>query len=96
MKNFNIRFILLVLLVVVGPTIQKMVIGTQQRAHLSAPISNVEESKLENETEESDGQLIYSFLKYFKHVKLPSQFTFQASFLFFSLADNIVLPPPQL
>lgn len=96
MKNFNIRFILLVLLVVVGPTIQNMVLGAQQRAHVSIPISDVEESKFENETEEPAGQIICSFLKYFKHLKLSPQFTFQASFLFFSLTDTIVLPPPQL
>lgn len=96
MKNFSIRFIILLLLVVVGPTIQKMVIGTQQKAHLSAPISDVEESNFENESEKSDGQLICSFLKSFKHFTSPFQFTFQALFLFFSLPSNIVLPPPQL
>lgn len=95
MKNFSIRFIILILLVVVGPTIQKIVIGTQQKAHLSAPISDVEESNLENESEESDGQLTCLFLKYFKHLKSPLQFSYQTSALCFSLADAIVSPPPQ-
>ena len=96
MKNFSTRFILLILLVVVGPTIQEMVIGTQQKANLSAPISDIEESKFENESEESEGQLICSLLKYFKYFMLPLQFSFKASVLCVSLTDTIVLPPPQL
>jgi len=95
MKNFSIRLILLVLLVFVGPTIQEMVAGSQQKGHLSTPISDTEQSSFEDESEELDGQLICSFLKFFKNIKLPQQFTLQVSFRFFSLTDKIVLPPPQ-
>ena len=96
MKNFSILFIILILLVVVGPTIQKMVIGTQQKAHLSSCISDADQSSSEEESEESDGQFICSFLKYSKHLKLPLQFSYKALTLCSSLADNIVEPPPQL
>jgi len=96
MKNFSIRLILLVLLVFVGPTIHEMVEGTKQKGHLSVPISDTEQSSFDDESEGSDGQPTCSFLDLFKHSKPSSQFTFQASNLYFSLADNIVLPPPQL
>lgn len=95
MKNFSIRFILLILLVVVSPTIQKMIIGTQQKAHLSSLISDAEQSSFEDESDESDGQFICSFFKYSIHLKLPLQFSYQASTLCCSLAVNIVEPPPQ-
>ncbi|RRG22212.1 hypothetical protein DWB61_08380 [Ancylomarina euxinus] len=95
MKNFSIRFILLILLVVIVPTIQKMVLGTQQKAQLSTPISDLEESKFENDYEEPDSQFICSFLKFFKHFKLPNQFSYKVSALSHSLADSILLPPPQ-
>ena len=95
MKNFSIRFILLILLVVAGPTIQKMVLETQQKDQLSAPISDLEEPNFENESEESDGQFICLFLKYFKSLKLPIQSSFLALIPCCNLAETIVLPPPQ-
>jgi len=96
MKNFSIRLILLVLLVFVGPTIQEMVEGSQQKGHLSAPVSDTEQSSSENEPEGFNGLIVSSFLKFFKHIKLPPQDNYQVSFRFFSLTDTIVLPPPQL
>jgi len=96
MKNYSIRLILLVLLVFVGPTIQEMLVGSQQKGHFSTPISDTEQASFEEESEELNGQLICSFFMFFKHIKLPQQFTFQASFRFFRLTDKIVLPPPQL
>ncbi len=96
MKNLSIRFILLVLLVFVGPTIQEMIVETQQKGQLNTPVSDTEQSSLEDESEAYDGQFICSFLKTFKDFNLRSPFTFQASDLGFSLPDNIVLPPPKL
>jgi len=96
MKNLSIRFILLVLLVFVGPTIQGMIVETQQKGQVNVPISDTEQSSLDDELEGFDGQFICSLLKSSKHFNLPSPFRFQASDLSFSLPDNIVLPPPKL
>lgn len=96
MKNFSIRLILLVLLVVAGPTIQKMVVESQQKGHINVPVSDAEQSSFEEENIESDGQIICPFLNSIEHFKLQLPFNFQAALLFVSLTDNIVLPPPKL
>jgi hypothetical protein len=95
MKHFSTRFILLIILVVVGPAIQKMVMEIQQKDHISVPVPQAEESSVDEEKEECDCLVICPLLKSFKHFKLQFSFSSQTPFLFFSLPDNIVLPPPK-
>lgn len=96
MKKFSTRLILLILLFVVGPIIQKKVMGIQQKGNISAPISESDESSFNDEKEECDCLVICPLQKSFNCLTLQFPFSFLASILFFSTPDNIVLPPPQL
>lgn len=95
MKNISIRLILLVLLVVVGPTIQKKVMGIQQKGNICMPNSDTDQLSLDEEKHECDYML--TCLPFKSLISLRALFSCvpEISLLQFSLPEKIVLPPPK-
>ncbi len=94
MKNFSNRLILIALLFVVGPTIHKIVTEKQQKGTICTPISEADQSSLEEETEETEGHVIYSLPYSITCFHKQISLTIQATLLPLSLADNSFSPPP--
>lgn len=94
MKNFSTQLILIALLFVVGPTIHKMVMAKQQKGTICAPISEIDQSSFDEETENSE------YLETYLSQNLTTYFHKQISFrietyhLPLSLADKSFSPPP--
>jgi len=94
MKNFSTQLILIALLFVVGPTIHKMVMAKQQKGTICAPISEIDQSSFDEETENSE------YLETYLSQNLTTYFHKQISFrietyhLPISLADKSFSPPP--
>tara|TARA_R110001583_G_scaffold50403_2_gene157324 strand:- start:18568 stop:18855 length:288 start_codon:yes stop_codon:yes gene_type:complete len=94
MKNFSTRLILIALLFVVGPTIHKIVMAKQQKDAIYIPISEADQSSLEEENEEYEGQVACSLPDYIKLYYKQISFTIRASLFPLSLADTSFSPPP--
>lgn len=60
MKNQSIHLILFILLIVVVPTIQKIVLDTQHKKTITIPLSDTEELSFEKEIEAYDNLELYS------------------------------------
>ncbi len=95
MRNFSIRLILLLTLIVVGPTIQKIIIGFQQKGQVCAPISEVPQSSIEGDKDEIDGKIISIFIQNMKSFIQRFPFNIQASIQCYNITHHIFLPPPQ-
>jgi len=84
------------LLIVVVPTIQKIVLDTQNKSTVAVPFSDADESALEEETEECDNLEIHFDQQFYRYFTTQLSSPFQASCLLFKLPDNIILPPPKI
>jgi len=92
MKNFSTRLILIALLFVVGPTIHKMVMAKQQKGSVCAPISEADQSSLENE--ELEDQTTCTLPNSIRLFHKQISFTIKALIFPLILADTSFLPPP--
>jgi len=95
MENISIRLILLVLLIVVGPTIQNKVIGIQQKGCISMPNSDADQSSSEEDKQQCDYMVTIQFFRSLVSHVSQSSFIRENSLLQFILPENIVLPPPK-
>ncbi|RXQ95778.1 hypothetical protein EO244_05575 [Ancylomarina salipaludis] len=95
MKKFSIRLILIIVLIVGGPVIQKMLMVIQQKEHISIPISDTDQTSLDEDTEECESWAASPVLKPIRYFSSKISVTFQTSALFFSRLNIIVLPPPK-
>jgi len=95
MENISIHLILLVLLIVVGPTIHKKVMGIQQNGYISMPNSDTDQSSTEEDKQQCDYILTVQSLKSLISYVAQSSSIRENSLLQFILPENIVLPPPK-
>lgn len=96
MKKFSIRLILIVLLLVGGPTVLNMVMEFQEKEHLSTPISDTDQTSFDDETEECDSWGTSPYLKPIKYFTSKVPATFCSQVLIFSRPNIIILPPPKI
>jgi len=95
MKNQSIHLILLMLLIVVVPTIQRIVLDTQLKGTVATPLSDTEELSFEEDIEACDNLDLHSNSELNGYFTSLSTSPFQASFLLFQLPANIIIPPPK-
>jgi len=94
MKNFSIQLILIALLFVVGPTIHKMAMAKQQKATVYTPITEADQSSLEDDNEESENQLTSTLPDSMKLFHEQISLTIGAFLFPLTLADASFLPHP--
>lgn len=83
------------LLIVVVPTIQRIVLDTQLKGTVTTPLSDTEELSFEEDIEACDNLDLNANPELNGYFLSLSRSLFQASFLLFQLPANIIIPPPK-
>jgi hypothetical protein len=84
------------LLIVVVPTIQRIVLDTQHKKTMTIPLSDAEELSFEEEIEAWDNLELHSNPELNRYFTSLLSSPFRASFLLFQLPASIILPPPKV